>query len=104
MGATIVGFLYNIRRGQWFYSYQSGFNYEADRKLKPGLVSHCLAMQRYLDRGASAYDFLAGDSRYKLSLSNSQHQLCWVVVHKDLLKYRFEHGLRELYRKARGKD
>lgn len=102
-GATTVGYLYNFRRGQWFYNYQSGFNYDSDNKLKPGLVSHCLAMQRYLDLGADAYDFLAGYGRYKRSLSNAQHQLAWVVIHKDHLKYRFEFSLRYLYRKAMGK-
>ena len=102
-GATIVGYLYNFRRDRWFYSYQSGFNYQSDNKLKPELVSHCLAMQRYLDRDAEAYDFLAGHGRYKRSLSNAEHQLVWVIVHKDLLKYRFENTLRDLYRKAMGK-
>ena len=96
-GSKIVGYLYNFRRAKWYYNYQSGFNYETDRKLKPGLISHCLAMLRYLDRDAIAYDFMAGDSQYKHSLSNAQRQLVWMVVRKDLLKHHIEDACRRIY-------
>ena len=36
-----------------------------DPKAKPGLVSHYLCMQQHLEEGASTYDFMAGDNRYK---------------------------------------
>ena len=47
-------------------NYQSGFLYESDSQLKPGLVSHMLAIDHNLDSGARTYDFLAGDQRFLL--------------------------------------
>jgi CelD/BcsL family acetyltransferase involved in cellulose biosynthesis len=101
-GAEPVGYLYNFRKDRWFYNYQSGFNYQSDNKLKPGLVCHCLAMRRYFDRGARAYDFLAGDSQYKRSLSNARRDLVWLVLQKDRFRYRVEDVLRRVYRAAKG--
>jgi CelD/BcsL family acetyltransferase involved in cellulose biosynthesis len=64
-GARLIGQVYNfIYRGR-VYAYQTGFFYEDDPKAKPGLVSHYLCMQQHLEEGTLAYDFMAGDNRYK---------------------------------------
>ena len=58
--------------------YQSGFRYEADNRLKPGLVTHALVIQACLDRGLDVYDFLASEvagSRYKQSLATDNAKL-----------------------------
>jgi CelD/BcsL family acetyltransferase involved in cellulose biosynthesis len=79
-GSHVVGVLYNLMyRGRVSF-YQSGLRYSGDNRLKPGLAAHALAIQLYVDAGASEYDFLAGEAepaRYKESLSNSQRQLFW---------------------------
>lgn len=78
-----IGYLYNfLYRGQ-VLSYQSGFHYEEDNRLKPGLVCHALAAQDYLDRGLDRYSFLAGDSRYKRSLSAGAEPLYTVKAMGD---------------------
>jgi len=76
-----IGYLYNfIWRGR-VYSYQSGFRYEADGRLKPGMVCHHLAMERHGAAGRLAYDFLAGDSRFKRGFANGVETLdCWTVA------------------------
>lgn len=67
-GEKLIGQAYNfIYRGR-VYAYQTGFSYEDDPKAKPGLVSHCLCIQQHLEEGASTYDFMAGDNRYKSTL------------------------------------
>ena len=64
-GSRLIGQVYNfVYRGR-VYAYQTGFSYEDNSKAKPGLVSHYLCMQQHLEEGASMYDFMAGDSRYK---------------------------------------
>jgi CelD/BcsL family acetyltransferase involved in cellulose biosynthesis len=62
--------------------YQSGLQYDADGHLKPGLISHYCAIQHYLSAGFSDYDFLAGDSQYKRSLSTGSRTLVWATFSK----------------------
>ena len=68
-GATTIGYLYNLAWGGQVYNYQSGFCCPADNRWKPGLVSHCLAIEDALARGDSLYDFMAGDSGHKPRLA-----------------------------------
>src|SRR5205823_439645 len=67
-GDRVIGYLYNFFYRGRAYAYQSGFDYAlGGQHAKPGLTCHALAIAHYLARGASAYDFLAGDSQYKRS-------------------------------------
>jgi CelD/BcsL family acetyltransferase involved in cellulose biosynthesis len=67
-GPKIIGIVYNFLFRGRVYAYQTGFAYEDDPKIKPGLVSHSLCIQKHLSEGASVYDFMGGDSQYKSSL------------------------------------
>ena len=95
-GGSPIGYLYNFVHRGHVYSYQSGFHYEPDNRLKVGLVSHALAIQRYAAEGHSIYDFMAGDSQYKRSLASRQSELVWLVLQRPLLRFRVEHVLRRL--------
>jgi len=78
-GERLIGCLYNFRAGGRVMAYQSGFNYaEADPQQKPGLTSHHLAIELYRGLGCTAYDFLAGEDRYKSSFANASQLLHWV--------------------------
>lgn len=67
-GGQPIGYLYNfLDRGRVLY-YLSGFRFEADNRLKPGLVCHSLAIERHRSGGMDVYDFMGGDQRYKLEL------------------------------------
>ena len=81
-GAEEVGYLYNFRFRDRIYAYQSGFAYEEDPRLKPGLICHALAIERAAaDPTVRIYDFLAGDSRFKRSFANGVEPLdSWVVA------------------------
>jgi len=81
-GNTDVGYLYNLVWKGWVYAYQSGFHYERDNRLKPGLVSHCLAVEHALSCGHSVYDFMAGARQHKASLSTNQDHLYWIVIRR----------------------
>jgi CelD/BcsL family acetyltransferase involved in cellulose biosynthesis len=100
--ARPIGHLYNFVHRDRVYAYQSGFAQYADNRLKPGLVSHHLAIVLNRARGMQVYDFLAGDSRYKRSLSNRQAELLWVAVQRPALRFAIEQRLREAMHLIRG--
>ena len=78
-GTRVVGYLYNLRACGRVCAYQGGFDYAgAPPHGKPGLLCHHLAVEAARARGDTAYDFLAGDGRYKDSLSNAQGKLHWL--------------------------
>ena len=81
-GERTIGYLYNFRYRGRVLSYQGGFDYDgAAGARKPGMTCHHLAIDRYAAMGAHAYDFLAGDDRYKRSLANAQATLHWLTLY-----------------------
>ncbi len=80
-GEISVGVLYNFIGAGRVYFFQSGFAYQRNNQLKPGLLTHCLAIENYRCRGFREYDFLAGDSRYKRSLSTHERSLFWATIY-----------------------
>ncbi|HYF07493.1 MAG TPA: GNAT family N-acetyltransferase [Acetobacteraceae bacterium] len=78
-GASVIGLLYNFRLGGWVHAYQSGFDLsEGTPHAKPGLVSHCLAIERGVRNGERCYDFLGGDAQYKRTLASCSRGLHWL--------------------------
>ena len=59
-GDRPIGYLYNFAHGDRVYAYQSGFDDVADGRLKPGLVTHALAIEQAARAGFAVYDFMAG--------------------------------------------
>jgi CelD/BcsL family acetyltransferase involved in cellulose biosynthesis len=89
-GGEDFGYLYNfVWRGRVF-NYQSGFAYEDDNRIKPGLVSHVLAVEDALARGEEAYDFMAGEAGHKIHLANAQTSMNWISMGPDRLSSRIE--------------
>ena len=74
-----IGLLYNfVWRGKVCF-YQSGLHYTGDNRYKPGLVSHAFAIRHAREQGCCEYDFLAGESRYKRSLSTAGRTMVWAT-------------------------
>jgi hypothetical protein len=93
-GRKLVGLLYNfIHRGH-VYAYQTGLCYKNDQRLKPGLVSHYVCIERHLQAGALIYDFMAGDSRYKANLGIPGPDLVHHVFKRPSIVARGEFFLR----------
>jgi len=97
-GPYEIGYLYNFYCDNEAYSYQNGFQFATDQRLKPGLVSHLLAFAHYRRAGGTRYRFLAGDSRYKRSLSTGSYELHWVVLERDDWRRRVEGLARRAHR------
>jgi len=70
----VIGCLYNFVHHREVLFYQSGLKYESDNKIRPGLVSHFLAIKHNCEL-KNKYNFLAGNSRYKKSLSDNFDEL-----------------------------
>ncbi len=80
VGDQTLGILYNFIDGDAVRQYQTGFFYEDDKRLKPGLVCHALACQYYMDNGFAYYDFMAGDAEYKRRFGDQQTVLTSVAL------------------------
>lgn len=103
-GTFDIGYLYNFVYRDWVGNYASGFSYEDDGKIKPGLVCFSSAVEQYLARGASVFDFMAGQSRYKTSLSTSETTLYWLAIQRPRFKFAFENLLRDCRNVVTGRD
>jgi CelD/BcsL family acetyltransferase involved in cellulose biosynthesis len=93
-GDQVIGVLYNFIHQRKVHFYQCGFDYQCDNKLRPGLVSHYLAIEHYAQHGYERYDFMTGESRYKVSLSTDHESLFWIKVQRKKFRFYFEHILR----------
>jgi CelD/BcsL family acetyltransferase involved in cellulose biosynthesis len=100
-GDDAIGYLYNFVFDGVVYNYQSGFRYTSDARLKPGLVSHCCAIQHCIDSGVQLYDFLMGSQRFKQSLASDQDEMSWLVLQRPRLRFRVERTARKWRDKMR---
>ena len=89
-GGRAIGYLYNFRLRDRIYAYQSGFA-DADRRERPGIVTHALAIRHAFQSGARIYDFMAGRNRLKESFSTHCEPMLWQVVQQPRLTFRLEH-------------
>ncbi|MEM7417571.1 MAG: GNAT family N-acetyltransferase [Gemmatimonadota bacterium] len=104
-GGETVGILYHLAYRNRVYYYQGGLRYHEDNRLKPGLVSHSLVLQHYLEHGADEYDFLGGEPepvRYKETLSTNHRILHWGEMSLPTRKMKLIRGLRLVRRVLRG--
>ena len=91
-----IGYLYNfLDRGSVRY-YFSGFRFEPDDRLKPGLVCHVLCIEHHRTRGMDVYDFMGGDQRYKLELGQPRPAIVCLAVQRPNWMLAAERPLRRL--------
>ncbi|MEO0879685.1 MAG: GNAT family N-acetyltransferase [Pseudomonadota bacterium] len=67
-GDQPIGYLYNFVEERAVRFNAGGFVIEDDNRLKPGLVTHALAIGDHLSGARDTYDFMAGGDRYKFNL------------------------------------
>jgi CelD/BcsL family acetyltransferase involved in cellulose biosynthesis len=79
IGDIVIGYLYNFRFRNQMLAYQSGLDYRSEvSAARPGLLAHAAAVRDAVLQDIEIYDFLAGDDRYKRSLSDAFQTLSWV--------------------------
>ncbi len=91
-----IGYKYNFIYGRDILSYQSGYNYLNNKKLQPGIVSLYLAIVYNAKMNYNTYDFLAGDSEHKRSLSTDANKISWLVLQKKRKRFLLERILRKI--------
>jgi hypothetical protein len=67
-----LGHVYLLTYGDKWSFYLSALHFNADNRIKVGLVIHNLIIEQAIKEGINVYDFLAGEAQYKKSLSNAQ--------------------------------
>ncbi|WP_246756886.1 GNAT family N-acetyltransferase [Bradyrhizobium neotropicale] len=97
-GDQTIGVLYNFVHDGCVLNYQSGFSYESDGRLKPGLISHVLSIEDSIMRGERGYDFMVGPAGHKSRLANAEHAMKWIAIAKDSPERRIEAKLRRAKR------
>ena len=97
-GERVIGYLYNFVYHGTVLAYQSGLAYDADARLKPGLVAHCLCVDFHLREGARSYDFMAGEARYKASLGVPGPEMFHLLLQRPTGALSVEFGLRHFKR------
>jgi CelD/BcsL family acetyltransferase involved in cellulose biosynthesis len=95
-GSKTIGLLYTFFHRGEAYAYQNGFAFESDARLKPGLVSHRLAIEYCRDIGLRRYRLLAGESRYKRTLATESYELYWLSLRRPDLAFRLERIARHI--------
>jgi hypothetical protein len=88
----LAGCLYCFIDNNCAYFYLSAYKPIEDNRIKLGLSLHSLFIQWLIENRSDIkkYDFLAGEARYKKSLSSHQDDHSYIVVQKDLLKFKVE--------------
>lgn len=97
-GNFTIGVLYLLTANRYANFYQSGFHGSDDPHLKPGLVSHYLAIQHLCGEGFVEYDFLSSlpnESRYKASLATGSRPLHWLTLSRPALRNTLLHVVRK---------
>ncbi len=98
-GDRTFGYLYNFIHRGVVHNYQSGFDYTVcKRQYSPGLVSHSMVVNYNASQSHQAYDFMAGDAQYKRSLGTHSGEMEWIVLQRNLFKFRLEDNLRNAKR------
>ncbi len=95
-GEHAFGWLYNFTdRGKVLF-YLSGFAFEDDNKLKPGLVTHALAIEHHLKTGMDVYDFMGGENRYKSNLGQKGPGIVAYALQRKTLPMMIEGAARRV--------
>ena len=96
-GNQPIGYVYNLVLRGHVLAFVTGFVADDDGRLKPGLVSHALCIERHLAEGARLYDFMAGAYRYKASLGQPGPELVYLQLQRPTPMTRAEQAARMVW-------
>ena len=100
-GDQPIGYLMNLVYRGHVLAFVSGMRFAEDKRLKPGLVCHALAIARHAQEGADVYDFLAGAARYKTNLGQPGPEFVYLLVQRPTATTRAERHLRRAWTELR---
>lgn len=96
---NLLGCLYCLTHEKKVYFYLSCFKPFTDNKMKLGLIMHILMIEWLISKNIhySEYDFLAGDARYKSSLSTIKDEYLKFTFQRNAFKFLIEKKLIKFY-------
>jgi len=100
-GEAAIGYIYNFLWRGRVYMLQTGLALQKSNALRPGYVSHCLAINYNAQRGLRYYDFMCGDADYKQVLGQASRPLLWVRLQRPRWKFTVENTLVAIYRRLK---
>lgn len=100
-GELAIGYIYNFMWRGRVYMLQTGLALAKSNALRPGYVSHCLAINHNAQLGLRYYDFLCGDSDYKQVLGQADQPLLWARLQRPRWKFALENTLVGIYRRLK---
>jgi CelD/BcsL family acetyltransferase involved in cellulose biosynthesis len=103
-GSTDIAYLHVFSFGKRAYFNISGINYDLASGFKPGMISHWMVVQHYLDNGIDLYDFMVGTNQYKQSLCTESKDLHFFSIRQANLAFKLEGFLRSTKRAFLGKN
>lgn len=98
-GTTTIAIMYYHKNQKDIYFYLQGINYESNKHLKPGLVSHTLITDYYASKEMELYNYMGGYSRYKTQLSNETEELATAIIHRTSILLNLENWARGIKNK-----
>jgi hypothetical protein len=95
-----IGCLYCLTHEKKMYFYLSCLKPFTDNKIKLGLIMHISMIEWLISNNKSynEYDFLAGDARYKSSLSTAKDEYCKLTVQRKAVKFTVEKKLKAIHK------
>ncbi|TWX52482.1 GNAT family N-acetyltransferase [Colwellia hornerae] len=99
LNKQLMGSIYCLSDKKNVYFYLSCIKPITDNKIKLGLIMHVLMVEWLILQGDkyNEYDFLAGDARYKRSLSPIKDEYLKLIIQKNSLKFKIENSLKKIY-------
>ncbi|GAA6204820.1 GNAT family N-acetyltransferase [Thalassotalea sp. SU-HH00458] len=100
LNKEIIGCLYLLQQQNCFYFYLSNLKPIIDNKIKLGITLHILMINWIIEKSSETayYDFLAGDSRYKKSLSTSKDEYFKLTLQRSAIKFKIEKIINRIYK------
>ena len=97
----VIGVLYCFVQQPSCYFYLSSIQPLTDNRIKLGLVLHSLLIEWLTEQMPTLryYDFLAGEARYKRSLTKTTDSYYSLLIQKKTLKFTIENVLKKLKEK-----
>jgi len=95
---STIGYIYNFVDNRRVLFYQSGLHYRRPNVYRPGLICHYYTILHNNALNMDAYDFLAGNSPYKISLGTSSNKVYWIRLTKSPIRFALEQGIRRVKR------
>jgi len=100
-GSRDIGYIYNFIWRDSVLMLQSGFVSEQKNILRPGYISHILAMQLNAQSGAAQYDFMIGDADYKQVLATAHPPLVSLRLQRRRMSLIVENSAVHVFRQLR---